>query len=87
VYEYGHSAGWCSVTGGYVYRGPVTAWHGLYIAADWCGGRFVLNTKGNVRLRSTTEHHITSFGEGPGGRLFAVGDGKLFQVVPSGERP
>src|SRR3954453_12185376 len=38
--EYSHDGGNCSVTGGYVYRGPTqTQLTGLYVFADWCSGR------------------------------------------------
>jgi glucose/arabinose dehydrogenase len=44
VYEYAHAPGNCgafgsgSVTGGYVYRGPVAALQGLYFFGDFCQG-------------------------------------------------
>ena len=51
VHDYAHGAGRCSVTGGYVYRGPSAAtWRGLYIAGDYCGRLFVLDGSGTVRL-------------------------------------
>src|SRR4029079_2142257 len=38
--EYAHVDGNCSITGGYVYRGPTqTALVGLYVFADYCSGR------------------------------------------------
>jgi hypothetical protein len=37
VYEYGHGAGRCSVTGGYVYRGsPNSTFFGQYVFSDYC---------------------------------------------------
>jgi hypothetical protein len=37
VYEYGHGAGRCSVTGGYVYRGsPNSTFFGQYVVSDSC---------------------------------------------------
>src|SRR5690606_10723735 len=39
VVEYSHSGGACSVTGGYVYRGPaIPALHGHYFYSDYCAG-------------------------------------------------
>ena len=41
VYEYPHSGGDCSVTGGFVHRGAAK-WkplYGTYIYGDWCSGR------------------------------------------------
>ena len=44
LHEYAHGDGRCSVTGGFVHRGPNSPrWRGLYIAADWCGRLFVLD--------------------------------------------
>jgi hypothetical protein len=88
LYEYPHGPGWCSVTGGSVHRGPTkAAWRGLYIAGDWCGGLFVLDRSGDVRLSKVTAKSITSFGEDAAGRLFAVGDGTLYEVRLQGPRP
>ncbi|MGZ8438999.1 MAG: PQQ-dependent sugar dehydrogenase, partial [Candidatus Limnocylindrales bacterium] len=39
IVEYSHAGGNCSVTGGYVYRGPSAALVGKYIFADYCSGR------------------------------------------------
>ncbi|MBI3152691.1 MAG: PQQ-dependent sugar dehydrogenase, partial [Chloroflexi bacterium] len=38
VAEYNHSEGGCSVTGGYVYRGAMPEWDGIYLYADYCSG-------------------------------------------------
>jgi glucose/arabinose dehydrogenase len=36
--EYSHSEGGCSVTGGYVYRGSMPEWQGIYLYGDYCSG-------------------------------------------------
>ncbi|MEO7935767.1 MAG: PQQ-dependent sugar dehydrogenase, partial [Dokdonella sp.] len=36
--EYSHSGGRCSITGGYVYRGPLVPLRGQYIFSDYCAG-------------------------------------------------
>ncbi|HZW00755.1 MAG TPA: PQQ-dependent sugar dehydrogenase [Candidatus Deferrimicrobium sp.] len=90
VHDYAHGAGRCSVTGGYVYRGPdAAAWRGLYVAGDYCGRLFVLDASGTVRLSRTTSSQIASFGEDAAGRLFAadVASGTIYEVRPSGPRP
>ena len=78
--DYGHAAGACSITGGYVYRGAaVPALQGTYFYADYCAG-FVRSFKmaGGV----VTEHadwtalrpngNITSFGEDAAGELYIL---------------
>jgi glucose/arabinose dehydrogenase len=90
VHDYAHGSGRCSVTGGYVYRGPdAAAWRGLYVAGDYCGRLFVLDASGTVRLSRTTSSQIASFGEDAAGRLFAtdVASGTIYEVRPSGPRP
>jgi len=45
VYEYSHSGGRCSITGGYVYRGQDIPWmQGFYIYGDYCSSdQYVLS--------------------------------------------
>lgn len=38
LFEYGHDQG-CSVTGGYVYRGSMPEWQGIYVYGDYCTGK------------------------------------------------
>lgn len=92
IHAYGHDRpnGWCSVTGGYVYRGPVKqAWRGLYVAGDFCGGVFVLNQTGKRRWDANSGVGISSFGEDVRGNLYATGwnEGTLYQVRLKGRRP
>ena len=89
ITEYGHTSGNCSITGGFVYRGPTqAALLGRYMFTDFCSGRIwsILATGGNGDqvLEADTSEQITSFGEGDDGELYAVTiDGKLFQVLAS----
>lgn len=89
-YDYTHRAGRCSVTGGYVHRGPdARSWRGLYVAGDFCGALFVLNQKGKVKLARVTNRRISSFGEDADGRLFLtdLSNGRIYRVTFSGPRP
>jgi len=89
--QYSHSGGNCSITGGYVYRGPTqTALVGLYVFADWCSGRIwtlphnATAVNAPETLRADTNQNITSFGESENGELYAVtSDGNVYQVLAS----
>ena len=90
VHDYAHGNGRCSVTGGYVHRGPsASAWRGLYVGGDFCGRLFVLDGSGKVRLSKTTSKRISSFGEDADGRIFMTDllAGKIYRVKLSGPRP
>jgi glucose/arabinose dehydrogenase len=89
VHDYAHGNGRCSVTGGYVHRGPDSlSWRGLYVAGDYCGRLFVLDASGKVRLSLDSGRNLTSFGEDAAGRIFATDiAGTIHQVRFSGPRP
>ncbi|HIF72710.1 MAG TPA: hypothetical protein EYQ61_09180 [Dehalococcoidia bacterium] len=77
VAEYANGAGNCSVTGGYVYRGPaIPELDGVYIFADFCSGN-IWGIRTNERPASKTAQQISSvnqqipsFGEGKAGNLY-----------------
>lgn len=85
VLEYGHEAGRCSITGGYVYRGSSQpALTGLYVYGDYCSGDiFAARLEGGahprviegpaVLIRSGLR--ISSFGEDEVGELYVVDHG------------
>jgi len=78
VAEYSHSEGGCSVTGGYVYRGSMPEWNGIYLYGDYCTG-FIwgLIRSGDGwqdQLLFDTDVNITSFGEDESGEIYLVGD-------------
>jgi glucose/arabinose dehydrogenase len=88
-----HSAGTCSITGGYVYRGtrlPILA--GRYFYGDYCSGRVSSFRYSNGAV---TEQHdytpefgvlgnITSFGEDSAGELYVVTQGgNVYRIVPA----
>ena len=77
VAEYGRGGG-CSVTGGYVYRGPtIPRISGRYLFGDYCSGNIwsVSSGGGGMRLESVRLPGLSSFGEGLRGELYAVAHG------------
>jgi cysteine-rich repeat protein len=97
VLEYNHSAGRCSVTGGYVYRGcAMPALRGEYIFADYCtpfiqGFRLVDGAP--TELRTLTQmfqpgggrsiRNVSSFGEDARGEIYIADyDGEVYKIVP-----
>jgi glucose/arabinose dehydrogenase len=86
VFEYEHTDGNCSVTGGYVYRGgQFDDLLGIYVYGDYCTGRiWGLEQTGpglwsNAELKDTPEY-ISSFGEDEVGELYLTSlyNGRLF---------
>ena len=80
IAEYGHEQGRCSITGGYVYRGPsIQALRGTYVFGDYCSGElFALSASANRRTSTVprvlmqTGFRISSFGEDEAGELYIV---------------
>jgi glucose/arabinose dehydrogenase len=72
---YSHDEG-CSVTGGYVYRGPsMPELDGWYVYGDFCSGKiWAVNTVGSAPpvLLADTGLPIASFGEMPDGELLVL---------------
>ena len=91
IFEYDHSAGRCSLTGGYVYRGARSAVPtGLYIFADYCTGEiWQLNPPDAMGNRTRTllidtAFNITSFGEDEAGEIYAVAQsGTILRLTSS----
>ena len=87
IAEYSHAGGNCSITGGYVYRGPTQAnLSGQYVFADFCSGRiWTMPVNGPIKtLRSVTNQNITSFGESENGEVYAVAtSGNVYRVLAS----
>ena len=85
VAEYGHSAGRCSVTGGYVYRGSaIPLLRGGYVFGDYCSGEiwvvsaYASAPASKVRLLDTSLL-ISSFGQIGGGELVVTDlNGRLY---------
>jgi len=90
VAEYSHNEGGCSITGGYVYRGAMPQWNGIYFYGDYCSGKLwgLLHPAGaggpqwQVELLYETRANITTFGQDPGGEVyFAERAGGIFRLV------
>ena len=86
VAEYSHSQG-CSVTGGYVYRGTMPEWNGIYLYGDYCSGTVwgLIPSNGgwqNQVLYSGVGR-ITSFGQDEAGEVYLVLDGgQILRLSP-----
>lgn len=86
VAEYSHPEGGCSVTGGYVYRGSMPEWNGIYLYGDYCTGLIwgLLNTDGGWQNQSLFDLDvtITSFGQDESGELYLLSDtGSIFRLM------
>jgi hypothetical protein len=85
VFDYSHSGGRCSLTGGYVYRGLQGAVaSGTYLYGDYCSGEiFAWNGSTQTVLLDTTMR-ISSFGEDEQGELYVVNlGGTISRIVPA----
>lgn len=86
VFEYSHSNGNQSVTGGYVYRGPsFQQLEGYYIYADFISGRIWALNSSDINNPENTEliqagFNISSFGTDQNNELYICGfDGKIYR--------
>ncbi len=76
----------CSVTGGYVYRGPRNAFpQGSYIYGDFCTGEILLWHNNAQLLLQDTSRSISSFGEDEDGELYVVGLGGTVDKILGNE--
>ena len=75
--EYSHDYG-CSVTGGYVYRGLMPEWNGIYLYGDYCSGTvwglILSNGQWQSQVLFEADLRITSFGEDEAGEIYLVSD-------------
>ena len=71
IFEYTHTGGRCSITGGYVYRGRRGTFpDGAYIYADYCTGEIWQLVNGVNTLVLDTPFLISSFGEDDAGEIY-----------------
>jgi len=83
VFDYTHSSGRCSLTGGYVYRGSQGALPaGTYIYGDYCSGEIFAWNGATQSVLLGTGMKISSFGEDENGELYVVNlDGSVSRIV------
>jgi hypothetical protein len=90
VFVYDHSAGACSVTGGYVYRGAaIPDLRGAYVYADYCNGRVwaLRYANGQVTAQAeiiSTGFPVSSFAQDQKGELYVLqyaAAGGVFKIV------
>ena len=86
IAEYSHAEGGCSVTGGYVYRGSMPEWNGIYLYGDYCTGLIwglIKSDNGwQNQLLFDVDFNITSFGQDETGEVYLVSDGgEVYKLV------
>ncbi|MEO8612191.1 MAG: PQQ-dependent sugar dehydrogenase [Chloroflexota bacterium] len=80
-FEYSHSDGGCSVTGGYVYRGEALPdLQGVYLFGDYCSGNVWASYRDaagawQTNLFMQTQFQISSFGEDESGEVYLINHG------------
>jgi glucose/arabinose dehydrogenase len=85
VAEYSHAEG-CSVTGGYVYRGGMPEWQGIYLYGDYCSGTIwgVIKSANGFQSQVLfgTGVEITSFGQDESGEIYLSSDsGDIYRLT------
>jgi glucose/arabinose dehydrogenase len=85
VAEYSHGQG-CSVTGGYVYRGAMSEWNGIYLYADYCSGivwGLIRSDEGwQDQVLFSGVGRITSFGQDESGEVYLILDsGQILRLA------
>lgn len=87
---YQHVSGRCSISGGYRYRGPIGAFRGTYINADYCTGEIYFSTRNNdgtwspgltqVNVWQNTPYSIAGLGEDESGNVYVtnIGGGGVY---------
>jgi glucose/arabinose dehydrogenase len=85
VVDYTHSAtSGCSITGGVVYRGPVTALRGWYLYTDYCLDQVTAwNPSTGASATGAGASGVVHFGAGMGGNVYAASQqtGRIYRVV------
>jgi glucose/arabinose dehydrogenase len=93
IYEYDHSGGRCSITGGYVYRGnDIPALEGTYLFADYCDGKInglVRKDDGTISVTDLrlAAGGLASFGEDHDGEMYVLSTQSGVQRIESTTTP
>jgi len=73
IFDYDHTSGRCSITGGYVYEGSLSTFPtGTYIYGDYCSGEIFAWDGSTQTVLLDTTLSISSFGEDEQGELYVV---------------
>ncbi len=90
IFDYPHTSGNCSVTGGFVYRGSQYAdLYGLYLFADYCTGWWWATrslpdgTFATAQIADLANNQYSTFGEDRDGELYvaALSQGTIYRVT------
>ena len=88
IFDYGHTAGRCSITGGYIYRGfRTTLPTAAYVYADYCTGEIWQLQGSTNTLLMDTALNITSFGEDEAGEVYVVGQNGTINRLSASPAP
>ncbi len=88
VHTYNHSAGRCSVTGGYVYHGcAMPEYEGFYIFGDYCGGQVYAMDPSDFSVTQIFDigSGLSAFGQDDDGEIYvlALFGNSLSKLVPT----
>jgi glucose/arabinose dehydrogenase len=85
LFQYSHTAGRCSITGGYVYRGTQRNLPtGVYTHADYCTGEVWMWQNNQQVLLQDTPRQVVSFGEDEDGEIYiCYSNGQIDKIVRS----
>jgi len=86
IFDYPRDRGDKTVIGGYVYRGSMPEWNGIYLYGDYCTGFIwgLIHTGSSWQKQQLFDvyYTITSFGQDPSGEIYLVSDdGGVYKLV------
>lgn len=83
IFQYQHTGGRCSITGGFVYRGTVESLPvGSYVYADYCSGEIFLWHNNQQFVLLDTPRNIVGFAEDESGEIYMIGQtGTIERII------